>query len=247
VARGDGAAVGGDAVSAAAPLLEVRGVAVRYHEGADAEVRAIEDVSLVVPRGAFVAVSGPSGCGKTTLLSVLGMLLRPTAGAVLVDGRDASDASEAERSRIRRRIGFAFQAAPMLRGLPLWENVTYGLVPRGETAVRRREIARGLLERVGLPSKETAPPEELSGGERQRAGLARALCGAPDAILADEPTSNLDRASAAAILALLTEFHRGGGTVVVASHDPEALAPATSKLALEAGRVVRFAEAGGNP
>jgi putative ABC transport system ATP-binding protein len=229
--------------------LELRGVCVRFHEGTDAEVRAVLDVSLVVRRGAFVGVSGPSGCGKTTLLAVLGAMQRPTAGTVLVDGRDLADASEAERSRLRRRLGFAFQTAPMLRALPLWENVTYGLVARGESVSRRRTLGSDLLERVGLGAKIRAVPEELSGGERQRAALARALAGGPDALLVDEPTSGLDRAAAALVIDLVAGFHAGGGTVVVASHDAAALERAGDRVVLEAGRVtdMRFASGASQP
>ena len=223
--------------------LELRGVCVRFHEGTHAEVRAVEDVSFVVRRGAFVGVSGPSGCGKTTLLAVLGAMQRPTGGAVLVDGRDLADASEAERSRLRRRMGFAFQTAPMLRGLPLWENVTYGLVPLGEGAARRRALGAELLARVGLGEKAASLPEELSGGERQRTALARALAATPDALLVDEPTAGLDRAAATVVLDLVAAFHRAGGTVVVASHDPEALERAGDRVVLNKGRVadMRFA------
>jgi len=224
-------------------LLSATSVHVRFHGGTAAEVRALEDATVAVERGAYYAVSGPSGCGKTTLLAVLSTMLRPTSGVVAFDGRDVGEASEAERSRLRRRMGFAFQSAPMLRGLPLWENVTYGLVPRGESAARRRAVADSLLGRVGLSAKTTGVPEELSAGERQRAGLARALAGDPEVIFADEPTSNLDRASADVVMAILAEFRGRGGTVVVASHDPAALAPATDGVVLDAGRVTdaRFA------
>jgi putative ABC transport system ATP-binding protein len=240
VARGRRRADGGDEVTA---LLSATSVGVRFHAGTAAEVRALEDAAVSVEKGAFFAVSGPSGCGKTTLLAVLSLMLRPTSGAVSFDGRDVGDASESERSRLRRRMGFAFQSAPMLRGLPLWENVTYGLVPRGDSAARRRELADSLLGHVGLSAKTSAVPEELSAGERQRAGLARALAGGPEVIFADEPTSNLDRASADVVMAILAEFRGKGGTVVVASHDPAALAPATDGVVLDAGRVTgaRFA------
>ena len=232
-----------------APLVEARSVSVQFHAGSASEVLALVEVSVAVARGAFLAVKGPSGCGKTTLLAVLGTMQRPDAGTVLFDGADLADASQAERSRLRRRMGFAFQGAPMLRGLPLWENVTYGLVPSGEGRSARREIAQSLFERTGLGARATSLPEELSAGERQRAGLARALAGRPEVLFADEPTSNLDRASADVILALLAEFHRGGGTVVAASHDPALDAVATQTLRLAAGRVadMRFAVPGGKP
>jgi len=227
-----------------APLCAASAVRVTFHAGSTSEVRALDDVSATIARGAFFAVVGPSGCGKTTLLAVLSTMLRPTSGKVEFDGRDVVVVAESERSRLRRRMGFAFQTAPMLRGLPLWENVTYGLVPRGESVSARRAAAESLLARVGLAAKTRSVPEELSSGERQRAGLARALAAKPDVIFADEPTSNLDRASADAILAVLAEFRAAGGTVVVASHDPTAIAPATDGVELAAGRLAsgaRFA------
>lgn len=229
--------------------IEVRGVGMRYHAGTPYEVTALAEVSLSVRRGAYLGVAGPSGCGKTTLLAILGAMVRPSAGVVVVGGRDLADAAEAERSRVRRRFGFAFQGAPMLRGLPLWENVTYGLVPLGVPAGERRARGRALLDRVGLGSREDASPEDLSGGERQRAGLARAFAGEPEVLFVDEPTASLDRASADAILAQVGAFHAAGGTVVMATHDPEALAQARDLVELDSGRVVqmRFAPPTGSP
>jgi ABC-type lipoprotein export system ATPase subunit len=125
----------------------------------------------------------------------------------------------------------------MIALLPLWENVTWPLVPRGVPARERRRIAAALLERVGIRGREGARPEELSGGERQRAGVARALAGDPAAILADEPTSDLDRETAAAVVALLREFHASGRTVIAATHDPAVEALATMTLRLVGGRV----------
>jgi putative ABC transport system ATP-binding protein len=236
-------------VTAHEPALEVRDVGVRFHAGTPYEVAALDAVSLAVRRGTFLAVAGPSGCGKTTLLAVLGAMLRPTSGVVVAGGRDLADAAEAERSRVRRRFGFAFQSAPMLRGLPLWENVTYGLVPLGATLGERRTLGSGLLDRVGLSARAHAPPEELSGGERQRAGLARALAGNPETLFVDEPTASLDRGSAETILAIVSEFHAAGGTVVMASHDPGALACARDHVHLDRGRVtqMRFAPPPGSP
>lgn len=209
------------------PLFEAREARRAFRD-----VSALDRVSLSVARGAFLAVTGPSGCGKTTLLALLGALDRPTGGIVLFDGMDMGGASEPERSRIRRRLGIVFQSSPLIRGLPLWENVTWPLVPRGVPARERYRIGAALLERVGIAHRGAARPEELSGGERQRVGVARALAGDPEAILADEPTSDLDRETAAAVVNLLREFHASGRTVIAATHDPaiEALATATCRL-----------------
>jgi len=214
------------------PLFEARDLRRVFRE-----VRALDGVSLSVARGAFLAVTGPSGGGKTTLLSLLAALDRPTGGVVLFDGEDLGGAAEPERARVRRRLGIVFQSSPMIPGLPLWENVTYPLVPRGVPSRERRRIAGALLQRVGIAHRDGARPEELSGGERQRVGIARALAGDPEAILADEPTSDLDRDTAAAVVALLREFHASGRTVVVATHDEDLEALATVTCRLRGGRV----------
>jgi putative ABC transport system ATP-binding protein len=237
VAGRERVAGGGDAVTASEPLLEARAVSKSWRRG-DRVVTALDAVSLAVPRGAFAALTGPSGSGKSTLLALLGALDRPTAGTARFEGRDLGAISEAERTRTRRRIGFVFQAFPMLRGLPVWENVALPLVPAGTPRRSRRERAAALLSRVGLSDRVDARPETLSGGESQRAGLARALVLEPVAVLADEPTSNLDRASGAAIADLLAGLHAAGTTVLVATHDPRLLAVAGTTHELDAGRLV---------
>ncbi|MHC4730796.1 MAG: ATP-binding cassette domain-containing protein, partial [Planctomycetota bacterium] len=120
------------------PVFEARDTARHFRSGSGKVIRALDGLSLSVPRGGFLAVTGPSGCGKTTLLALLGALDRPTRGAVLFDGSDIGGTSEAERSRVRRRLSIVFQQSHMIRGLPLWENVTYPLVPRGGGARERR-------------------------------------------------------------------------------------------------------------
>jgi putative ABC transport system ATP-binding protein len=244
VARRDRAALGGDAVTVAPPHFEARDVARRFHAGTRAEVRAVDGVTLSIARGAFAAVTGPSGGGKTTLLALLGALDRPTGGSVLFGGVDLGQVSDAERSRARRRIGFVFQASPMIRGLPVWENVTYPLVPLGVGGAARRERAASLLARVGLPGFLEKTPQELSGGEAQRVGIARALVQDPEAVLADEPTSNLDRRTGDAVADLLREIHARGTTVVVATHDPRLVAAAGVRHEIDGGRLVVDAGAG---
>jgi ABC-type lipoprotein export system ATPase subunit len=220
-----------------APLFEARSLSKRYGAGTSSEVGALDDVSLAVPRGAFAVVTGPSGGGKTTLLSCLGALERPSGGHVLFDGVDLRALSESERSRTRRRIGFVFQASPMVRGLPLWENVTYPLVPLGVATHARRERARALLSLVGLAGRVDERPESLSVGELQRVGIARALVLDPEAVLADEPTASLDRRNADAVAGLLRDANRRGATVVVVTHDPAVASGATAAFELESGRL----------
>ena len=222
-------------MTGAPPILEARAVSCRFPvEGGGASV-ALDRVSLTVPRGAFACVTGPSGSGKTTLLAVLGLLERPTEGEVLVDGRTASGISDAERARRRREIGFVFQASPMLRGAPVWENVTAARVPLGVPASARRREAATALARVGLEALLYARPERLSGGERQRVGVARAIVSSPALLVADEPTSNLDEESGESVGALLAALHASGTTIVVATHDPRLLARAQATFALRRG------------
>jgi putative ABC transport system ATP-binding protein len=218
-------------------LMETHGLCRYFRPGTRAEVRALDDVSVTIARGSFTVLTGPSGSGKTTLLALLGALDRPTKGRVFFDGRDLGPFSDVELTRVRRRVGFVFQDFPSLAGLPVWENVTYPLIPRGVLRRERYRLAEGLLARLGLADKLLSRPKELSGGEQQRVGLARALAGEPDAVLADEPTSNLDAESAAAVLDELRAAHRAGKTVVVSSHDPAVLDLATAAYHLRAGRV----------
>ncbi len=219
-------------------IVETRELSRRYALGTTRERHALEDVTLTIERGAFAVVTGPSGGGKTTLLSLVGALDRATSGRVTVDGTDLGAISEAERTRVRRRIGFVFQGSPMLRGLAAWENVTYPLIPLGVPARERRARAEELLTRVGLATMLDAPPETASGGELQRIGIARALVGSPILVIADEPTSSLDRRSAEAVARLLGEIHASGTTVLVATHDPHLVELATTKFELDSGRLV---------
>jgi putative ABC transport system ATP-binding protein len=218
--------------------LEARNVCKTFRGGTAAEVRALTDVSLTIPAGRFAALVGPSGSGKTTLLALLGALDRPSSGEVLFDGQELSRCSDVALARARRRVGFIFQSFSLLPGLPAWENVTYPLVPRGVPARRRYEVARSLLARLGLEGRLHAAARELSGGEQQRVAAARALAGEPDVLLADEPTSNLDEASAAALRGVFQELHRGGKTVVLSTHDPGLAALAEVRFELAGGRVV---------
>jgi putative ABC transport system ATP-binding protein len=219
-------------------FLEVRQVCKVYRPGSRQEVRALDEVSLTIPRGSFAALTGPSGSGKTTLLALLGALERPTQGQVLFEGRDLNRFSDVGLARVRRRMGFIFQDFSLIPNLPAWENITYPLIPRGFARSRRYDIAQSLLARCGLGDKGSARPEELSGGEQQRVAAARALAGEPEILLADEPTSNLDPEAARDLTAILRAFHGAGKTVVVSSHDPQVAALASHVYELRAGRLV---------
>jgi len=218
-------------------ILETRELCKFFRKGTRAEVRALDQVTLAIPRGSFTVLRGPSGSGKTTLLALLGALERPTSGQVVFDGRELSRCWGVELARMRRRMGFVFQNFSLIPSLPVWENITYPLIPRGVRSATRRDLASSLLSRLGLLDKLTARPQELSGGEQQRVAVARALAGKPDVLLADEPTSNLDPAAAGALIASFQEIHAEGKTIVVASHDPQFAALATEVHELANGRL----------
>jgi len=219
------------------PLYQTHHLCKHFRPGTDSIVRALDDISLQIDVGSFVLLRGSSGSGKTTLLALLGALERPTQGQVLFDGRNFGELSGVALARVRRRFGFVFQNFSLISGLPVWENITYPLIPRGLSSGRRFEIARRLLEQVGLLDRIIARPRELSGGEQQRVAFARALAGEPEVLLADEPTSNLDPDSAKDLIELLRKSHAQGMTVILASHDPQAAPCATQVFELESGRL----------
>jgi putative ABC transport system ATP-binding protein len=231
VAGGRDPATGGHAVTV--NLFEADGLS-RHYPG----VRAVDGVTLAVEAGTVLVVTGPSGSGKTTLLALLGALERPTAGRVAFAGTDLGTASGAELARVRRRLGFVFQDFALVPGLTALENVTYPLIPRGVSRAERLRRASDLLNRFGLSHKLAARAGTLSGGEQQRVAIVRAFAGQPDAILADEPTSNLDADTAGLFLTALADFRAAGGTAVLASHDPRVLAAATVRAEMVAGRLV---------
>jgi putative ABC transport system ATP-binding protein len=198
-------------------------------------LRVLRSLRLTVRRGEIVMVTGPSGSGKTTMLQIAGCLIRPTSGCVEIGGCDLGGASESERLEARRRhLGFVFQSFHLLAALPVADNVALAL------RLRRQPIDRGrvheILETLGIGSKAGKFPRDLSGGERQRVAIARALVGAPDLILADEPTSQLDSNSAAIAGQLLRRAaHEFRTAVVVTTHDPRLGSIADRKVSLEAG------------
>jgi ABC-type lipoprotein export system ATPase subunit len=193
------------------------------------DVQALRDVNLRIEKGEFVVLCGPSGSGKTTLLMTVAAMLRPTAGSVCVEQRDLYAMSIRDRAKFRaRNIGFVFQMFHLVPYLNIVENVLLarhspgGLAGGPSAAGGRTEAAEELLKRFGLAERVSHKPAELSAGEKQRAAMARALFNRPEIILADEPTGNLDPANAESVLGHLSEFHRGGGTVIVATHGPTA-------------------------
>ncbi|MBI1903757.1 MAG: ABC transporter ATP-binding protein [Planctomycetia bacterium] len=203
----------------------------------DGPVRALDGVTLQIAEGQFAAVRGKSGCGKSTLLHLAGAMALPTAGRVIVAGKDLQNLSPIERTRFRgQTIGFVFQMFHLLPYLNVLDNVLLAALPGQEATARKR--GGDLLEKFGLAHRLKHRPDQLSVGERQRAAIARALVNGPKALLADEPTGNLDGESTAAVLAILSEFHRGGGTVLLATHDEAVATAANRALELRDGRLV---------
>ena len=221
-----------DEIGVPPPIVELVGVEKRYQMGTLA-VDALRGISLQICEGEFVAIIGPSGSGKSTLMHILGCLDLPTSGTYRLAGVDVSEMDEVQLAEVRnRRVGFVFQQFNLLAGLSAWRNVELPLVYAGVDRRTRKERALRSLDRVDLADRVEHRPNELSGGQQQRVAVARALVNEPSLILADEPTGNLDSASAADTLKLLGELNQAGRTVVLITHDAE--------TATAAGRVVRI-------
>jgi len=209
----------------------------KVYRTSNGPVHALREVTLGVERGEFVAVRGPSGCGKSTLLLIVGGLSMPTSGRVVVGGAELPTAAPAERAKFRaERVGFVFQMFHLLPYLNIVQNVVAAALPGQHDAARDR--ATELLERFQLGHRFSHRPAELSAGERQRVAIARALINRPDLLLADEPTGNLDPESAAGVLDLLGEFHSGGGTVLLVTHQEWAAGHAGRTIQLRDGSIV---------
>lgn len=219
------------------PVLRAVDLSKTFGEG-DSVVRAVDGVSLTIARGELVLIKGPSGSGKTTLLSLLGALMRPTAGYVELNGRNYSALDDAGLAAARaQQVGFVFQAYNLLSALNVEENVLFParLAPGAMPAARRR--AAELVERLGLSHRRRALPSRLSGGEKQRVALARALINDPPLILADEPTGNLDSQRGMEVAMILHDIARDDGRgVVIVTHDPRIEDIADRILWLEDGR-----------
>jgi putative ABC transport system ATP-binding protein len=228
------------------PAIEARGVRRTYATGG-VEYEALKGVDIKVERGEFVAIVGPSGSGKSTLLYLLGGLLRPTAGEVLVDGVTTSTMSDDDMSDMRNRhIGFIFQAFNLIPMLSVIDNVLLPARINGAKDSVVRPRAMQLLETVGIGGTGSRLPTQLSGGEQQRVAIARALVMQPSVILADEPTGNLDTTNGNAVMSLLCRLHDEGQTLVMVSHDLKLAALAGRIIEMRDGTIVRE-EAGAAP
>ena len=204
----------------AAPVVRLAGVTKSYRVG-ETSVQALRGVSIDVNAGELVALTGPSGSGKSTLLNLCGLIDTPDAGERALGDTKINGRTEAELTRMRReKVGFVFQGFNLVPVMTVFDNVEYPLLLLGTPAAERRTRVMAILDRVGLAGLEQRLPDALSGGQRQRVAIARALVKSPALVIADEPTGNLDSATAAQIVDLLRELaHEHRAAVVVATHD----------------------------
>ena len=216
----------------------------KVYRTTDVETAALDDVSLEVKPGEFLAIMGPSGCGKSTLLNILGLIDSPTSGSYWFRGEDIARCSEEELTLRRRAgVGFVFQSFNLIDDLNVTENIEVALLYVGVPRAERRERIAAALERVDLAHRARHMPKQLSGGQQQRVAVARALVANPKLILADEPTGNLDTANGEAVMDMLTRIMNGGTTIVMVTHSEEHAKRAHRVVNMLDGRLVDTTEA----
>ena len=185
----------------------------------EVETWALNNVSIEVKQGEFVAIMGPSGCGKSTLLNILGLLDNPTGGEYYLNGTEVSRYTESQRTSLRKGvIGFVFQSFNLIDELNVYENVELPLTYLGLKSSERRRMVEDILKRMNINHRAKHFPQQLSGGQQQRVAIARAVVTNPQLILADEPTGNLDSKNGAEVMNLLTELNREGTTIIMVTH-----------------------------
>lgn len=219
-------------MTSSSPLIQIEKLCKWYKLGGET-VKALDEVSLTVDRGEFLAIIGPSGSGKSTLMNLIGCLDLPTSGTYLLDGEDIGKLKDQQLATIRnRKIGFIFQGFNLLSRLTALENVELPLVYRGISVKERRTIAYESLEKVGLKDRAHHKPSQLSGGQQQRVAIARALAGQPQILLADEPTGALDSKTGQEVIDILKSLNQAGHTILLITHD--------LTIAKQAKRIVRI-------
>jgi putative ABC transport system ATP-binding protein len=221
-----------------ATVIELVGVTKIYRPG-DIELRALDEVSVDVREGEFVAVMGASGSGKSTLMNIIGCLDRPTSGQYTLAGRDVSGMSRSDLARVRNRsLGFVFQQFNLLARTSALENVELPLEYAGIGGRERRRRATSALARVGLSNRLDHNPNQLSGGQQQRVAIARSIVNEPKVVLADEPTGALDSKTSVEVMAIFQGLWRGGITVVLVTHEPEIAEFASRLIVMRDGKIL---------
>ena len=205
----------------------------------EVETTALNDVSLHVKQGEFVAIMGPSGCGKSTLLNIIGLLDNPTSGNYYFNGQEVGHLKEKQRTQVRKgNIGFVFQSFNLIDGLNVYENVELPLIYLKKKASEKKELVTSILDRMNISHRVKHFPQQLSGGQQQRVAIARAVVAGPKLILADEPTGNLDSKNGAEVMNLLTELNQEGTTIVMVTHSQHDASYAHRVVHLFDGQIV---------
>lgn len=205
----------------------------------EVETWALNNVSIEVKEGEFVAIMGPSGCGKSTLLNILGLLDNPTGGKYFLNGAEVGGYTESQRTSLRKGvIGFVFQSFNLIDELNVFENIELPLLYLGVPSAERKRKVEAAMERMGITHRAKHFPQQLSGGQQQRVAIARAVVSGPKLILADEPTGNLDSKNGREVMELLTELHKEGTTIVMVTHSQHDAGFADRVINLFDGQVV---------
>ena len=205
----------------------------------EVETTALNDVSLHVKQGEFVAIMGPSGCGKSTLLNIIGLLDNPTSGNYYFNGQEVGHLKEKQRTQVRKgNIGFVFQSINLIDELNVYENVELPLIYLKKKASEKKELVTSILDRMNISHRVKHFPQQLSGGQQQRVAIARAVVAGPKLILADEPTGNLDSKNGAEVMNLLTELNQEGTTIVMVTHSQHDASYAHRVVHLFDGQIV---------
>ncbi|MBN1551020.1 ABC transporter ATP-binding protein [bacterium] len=222
------------------PIVRLENVTRHFHQG-ETIVRAVDGVDLEVYPGEFTVISGPSGSGKTTILNLIGALDDPTEGKIWVEGKNLSSMSRSERSVFRRdRIGFVFQAYNLIPVLTALENAEFILTLQGVPSSERKERVLSLMKEVELEGLENRRPDEMSGGQQQRIAIIRAIISNPAIVLADEPTANVDTATAGKILDLMAKLNREkNATFLFSTHDHNVIERASRVIRMQDGKIIK--------
>ncbi len=218
-------------------LIEMKNIIKEYSVG-EIKIKALDNVSLQISKGEFVAITGQSGSGKSTIMNILGCLDKPESGTYILNGQDVFRANGKKLSQIRNReIGFIFQSFNLISSLSAEENIELPLIYRGIKKAERRILAKNALAMVGLENRADHLPGQLSGGQQQRVAIARAIALSPPLILADEPTGNLDAASGKEIMSILLNLNKEGKTIVMITHDNAIASVIPKQIKISDGKI----------